>query len=626
MNPTFRSTFGAIACALLLCLLVFAIALRPALSASAQSQAAGPSQAEPSAVVKVTTRLIVVDVVATDGRGNPITDLQPGDFALMEDGKEQKIRSFTFVHPDPAAPRVIPISATESEIPGLVDNHLRYKANGALNVLLLDAMNTQTQDQKYARDQMIKFLNKIPTDRPIAVFALGRNLTLLQDFTTDPALLRAAVNTLTGTASAHLEKPTAGPEMPDISPWGLEALAYYAPQVQQSLKAFREERITDATDIQVNITLSALKSIARALGGYPGRKNLIWLSGGFPAALVPDSSIDFNRSSGHERSYYLEIERVAKQLSDAQISVYPVDARSLINNSVYSSMSNTASTGEYMGRTARDPGAMSREMAITSDELLAAHSTMNKMAEETGGRAFYDRNDLDVAIKQGLDDGSTYYSISYTPENKDWNGRYRKIAVRSNRQGLKLRYRAGYFALDPEKYQLLDVKARAQEFGQAMSFDFPISTVLPFQAQVTPPGAAAPLLQRLIEAQMMPASAAGPNKSLIRFAVDAHALSFQEKNGNQLAQVDCAVQAYNAKGKSVKTESNSVTADLPPESYKKVMENWLPCTVVVDLPPGEYYLRLGVRDARSGLVGTTNAKLNTLATSASAATEGEKKQ
>jgi hypothetical protein len=214
---------------------------------------------------------------------------------------------------------------------------------------------------------------------------------------------------------------------------------------------------------------------------------------------------------------------------------------------------------------------------------------MNDMAERTGGKAFYNRNDIGSAIGKSIEDGSIYYTLAYYPENKNWNGKFRKIQVKVNRSGAHLRHRLGYYAVDPQAFAEQNKNQQATLFGEALNPDSPIATGLRFDAGVIPP------------------SAQTQNKVLVNFAVDPHAISFDyQADGFQHAQVDCVVQAYTAKGKLIKTEASTINASLKPDTFDRVMRSVFPCQQFVALPPGSYYLRLGVRDDRTGLMGTTN--------------------
>jgi hypothetical protein len=214
------------------------------------------------------------------------------------------------------------------------------------------------------------------------------------------------------------------------------------------------------------------------------------------------------------------------------------------------------------------------------------------MADRTGGRAFYNTNGIDSAIRKSIEDGSTYYTLAYYPEDKNWNGRFRKIHIKVNRSGVKLHYRLGYYAVNPTSYAEKSQKQQDSAFALALSPDSPIATGLPFNALVIPPAEAA------------------PNTVRVNFGVDPHAISFERlPDGLQHAQLECTVQAFSAKGKLVRGTATTVKAALKPDTFSKVLQDTFPCQQEIDLEPGKYYLRLGVRDNRTGLIGTTNAKV-----------------
>jgi hypothetical protein len=246
-----------------------------------------------------------------------------------------------------------------------------------------------------------------------------------------------------------------------------------------------------------------------------------------------------------------------------------------------------------------------KNMNRESENHMASRSTMNDLAEKTGGRAFYNSNNIDAAVRHSLEDGSTYYTLGYYPANKVWDGRFRRITVKVARPGAKLHYRVGYFAIEPQSYAKLDMAQKNEDMARALSINFPVSTALQFQAAVLHPS---------------------EDKVLINYAVDAHALTFESGNdGLQHASVDCAVIVYSAKGETVQAHSNTMVAALKPDEYKRVMEKSFPCRQSFDLTPGQYLFRLGVRDTRTGLIGTLDAPVTVASPSNKETQPAEKK-
>ena len=580
-----------------------------------------PAQTQPpqvegtAAVLKVKTRLVVVDVIALDHKGVPVGDLKADDFILQEENQPQKIRVFNFQQGPQGQPAVLAPAALPAN---RITNIPRFKTNSALNVLLLDGINVTNANQKYAREQMLKFLEKLPAGQPLAVYAMGTRLRLLQDFTVDPALLKEVVKkTKFNAVSARSESSNAL----DLPPATLDAM----PQAMlNQVLRFGQEQAINQMDERVRLTIEQLSVLARNLSGYPGRKNLIWVSEAFPAYLIPTDPDPMGRNSSSAgasqlplaKSYQGAINHAADLLANAQVAVYPIDAAAVGNHDVYSSLSNTDSNGNYLGNSARGevrnglPGsAQASEISSASEAAMNAHSTMNSVAEQTGGKAFYNTNDLNRAIRDSMEDGSTYYTLGYYPEDKNWDGRFRRISVKVNRPGIKLHYRQGFYAVEPKDYARQDQKILAIDLGTALDITNPISTALPFQAIVLPP------------------SAQSGNKIQINFGVDPHAIAFELKpDGLQHAAVDCGVRAYSKTGDSIKFQGNTFNAALAPEPYQKVMKAFFPCNQTLELPPGEYLLRLAVRDTNNGLIGTANGSATVPAANANSQASPEEKK
>jgi VWFA-related protein len=545
---------------------------------------------ESATVLKTITRLVVVDVVVTDNKGAPVADLAADNFTLLEDGKPQKIRVFNFQHPTPGQTPAAALPASLKLPPNVFSNIPQYDTRNttALNVVLLDALNTTHLNQSYVRDQMIKYLEKMPADQPIAVYGLTTKLRILQDFTTDPNILKTLIKSLNSKSSPLLSDPTGNGEAPLFAPGVFDSMPA---QMQQAIINFEQESTNAQTDIRVSYTLAALKAIARNLAGYPGRKNLIWLSEAFPLSIDPTMDLDgAGFATTDTRNYGPDIAQTADALMNAQVAVYPVDAQGLVGSSVFNASNNGT---DKFGRSVMRGGRMGQTMSNESAARFSNHSTMQDLAERTGGKAFYNRNDIDAAIGHSIDDGSTYYTLAYYPENKNWDGKFRKISVKVDHSGAKVRNRLGYFASDPKGG--FNQKQRDAALSEALDLDFPISTGLLFEAGIVQP------------------SAKTQNKLMINFAVDPHAINFERKDdGLEHASVGCAVHIYSLKGKSVKTEMSGINAALKPDTFRQVMTGRFPCQDKIDLAPGDYILRLGVIDNATGLVGTANAKVTVL--------------
>lgn len=254
--------------------------------------------------IRVTTHLVLVDVVVTDKQGKPVPSLHKEDFVLEENGKAQKISTFAKAS-DNVSPAQAPLP------PGIYSNKPEYRSpGGPITVLLLDGLNTPFKDQAYARRQMLRFVQQqYQPDQRVAVFALTNSLRVLQDFTSNPQILYSALqrfnpqplefasaarpttsvsNTSPGAVVTSLD-PSVGPSH-GLGDSGLgDGLTREASVTLASIEAFAAASTSYLEEQRSVLTLGALNSLARMLGGLPGRKSIIWVTGNLPFSLIPEN-------------------------------------------------------------------------------------------------------------------------------------------------------------------------------------------------------------------------------------------------------------------------------------------------------------------------------------------------
>ena len=185
-------------------------------------------------------------------------------------------------------------------------------------MLLLDSMNTQLQDQTRVHAQMLKYLKNLQPGRRIAIFGLGNQLTFIQGFTDDSALLAAALNNpkngSTPVASPLLK--TQGEVAGENQPIALLADAAggsagnpnpQAASALAGLQQFQAEATVSQNDLRVKTTFQAFQELANYLAGIPGRKNVVWFSSAFPLTLFPDPSL--GDSFAVQRDYSEEVKK-----------------------------------------------------------------------------------------------------------------------------------------------------------------------------------------------------------------------------------------------------------------------------------------------------------------------------
>jgi VWFA-related protein len=152
------------------------------------SQTAVPDSGSAASAVTAKVRVVVEEVVVTNGKGEPVTGLHKGDFEILEDGKPQTIATFEEHHGAPPTQMKLPPLP-----PNVYTNFPLTQTADSVNVLLLDALNTPLADQTYVHQQMIKYLGTIPPGTRVAIFTLASRLRMIQGVTTDSAELLAVL-------------------------------------------------------------------------------------------------------------------------------------------------------------------------------------------------------------------------------------------------------------------------------------------------------------------------------------------------------------------------------------------------------------------------------------------------
>ena len=492
------------------------------------------------------TRVVLVDVIVADGKGQFVPGLKTEDFTVKEEGKAQRISGFNLHRYE--APRTLPALQLP---PNQYTNFSQQEPGGAVTILLLDVLNTPQLEQIYARKAMVNFLRHLPPGQRVGLYILSDHPRLVQGFTSSSDVLIAAGKSLG----------------PDVLPQGPAATKTLADPITQSLSesfgSFNESlRSPDASmvsfaaitsDNRFHLTLATLNALARAVSGYSGRKNLIWLSGNFPLRL--DQEFVTNNRAGLGGHFLPDVRETAALLAASQVAVYPVDVKGL---------------------------------GVATDTFA-----MEDLARETGGRSFSGTNAIDDALLQGLKEGSDYYTLAYSPENHDWNDRYRKIEVKVALKGAKLTFRRGYYAMK-EKAFTGDEAARA--LATAMQPLVPVSTMLLVKAQVLPPDSEHKAVR-------------------IDYAVDSHDISFNDSpDQRKHAAVDFMSVARDGEFKNAGYVTDTIEADFLPAVYKQIMQTGFPAHQELELKPGTYMLRLGVIDRGSQKIGTVDLPITIAAT------------
>lgn len=472
------------------------------------------------------------------------------------------------------------------------------KAQVPPTILLMDGLNTSLSAQMQVHRQMVKLLASIPAEIPVAVFLLDRNLHLLQNFSTDRTLLRAAVDRAISSSGQELNPtdvradpdalsrlvednpPPPPPPTTGTGVVGAELLqsrnSAIAQQVQE-LENFEREASTSLITIRVQTTLDAFRSIARHVAGYPGRKNLLWVASSFPLAIFPDSDFKFSGVGEFQDKF----SALANALSDAKIAVYPMDPAGLEAQSFYDASSRPSGRNAAVG-TQTSAALMREEGARDLNQ-----NTMRHLAAETGGQVCVNNNDLADCVKKAVDDGSTYYELAYYPDSGEWKGEYHRILLKSRQSGVHLGFRQGYYATSMLSIQSEDAKKAQNDLQEAACRDLLTSTSI------------------LVMAQTIPTS--DPNSVKYFLAIDPNALSLIPGERGRRLSVLVAACAIDKNGTPIQYLQQPTEATLTDQQFSALLaQHGLTRTLEFAPAEGTVRVRLLVRDNASGKMGSVD--------------------
>jgi VWFA-related protein len=566
-------------------LLAIFVSLVFALPASPQSAANQNS----TPVYKAHARDVIVDVVVTQHNDEPVRGLHAKDFVVTENGHPQTIDYF-----EEHASGPLPADALKplpKMPPGVYTNVPPAPQSDAVNVLLIDSLNTEPQDQSFVRQQLLTFLKSMQPGTRAAIFALGSHLRYIQGFTVDTSKLIAAVNgtapekdaasrTRSDTDDDEEEVRTMIMELGGHRDAGVDALQGAQAQVAGSQYGNR-----------IGITFQALQALARYLAAVPGRKNLLWFAGTYPVTVFPNSQE--RQEMARQHGFLGQVNETADLLTSSDIAVYPINAQGLMN-------SHVMEANQYEKPSMMDYGDESSERAGTIEG-------MEQLANDTGGKAFYNTNDLNGAMQHAIADGSNYYTISYSPTNKKMDGSFRRIEVKLPGTKYKLAYRRGYNADDTST---VDSRKQGSPLRGLMQPGMPDTTQILFAVRAVP------------DATQPPANAprAGKNDKLSgpmkRYSVDFMIRWTDVKldaapDGKHSGKIEVELSAYDADGHPVNWEGATQVMHLDPRIYTAIQHSGVPAHMDIDLPTGKPVdLVAGVYDVETGKAGTMRVRLN----------------
>jgi VWFA-related protein len=531
---------------------------------------------ESKLVFRSGTVLVQVPAVVTDGSGNHVHGLNKDDFRILENGKGQKITVFEEVTASSARPAPTPAP------PGTFSNvTFDFQKPLAITVIALDLINTPFLDQEIGRKQLIKFLGEtMDSGHAFGLVVIGgKGVKVLAGLNSDPAALIAALKKASGEISPMETFGTDGKTVAFVEGQTSQLTGGISPGEDPASRMRRFIVNADAVqgkyqqDRAIEDTMKAFLSIALSLSGIPGRKSLIWATGSFPFMLDSPSSVP----GGNLALLY---ERAMRALNDAQVAVYPVDLRGVMESPVIAdaTYSGGMSGPEIAGN------AVARGWVQNSST-----GSLKNFAEMTGGSAFFNNNDLSAGFNRAADDASSYYLLGYSLGSNDTKPGWRKLQVQVKCKDCTVRARNGVLftnaTVDPQLTHQADI-----DFALNSPFD---STGIPVTMQWQPPD---------------PNGGKNGDKRKIVFALRLPATSVIEETDQNRFDVDFIAQATK-QGAPAGHAGQTIKGAVPASALDKIKAEGIFYRNSLDLPPGEYDVRFVVRDNLTGKIGSVSAPL-----------------
>jgi VWFA-related protein len=520
-----------------------------------------PPAGQPPITFRVEINYVEIDAIVTDAQGRPVRNLRKEDFQVFEEGQAQTIENFSLVDIPLERPDAPLYAASEIE-PDVRSN--RREFDGRLYVLVLDDLHTHFARSLQVRAAAREFLERYFGANDVAAIVQtgGSSRKGVQEFTSSRARLLRAVDAFMGqkSRSATLEK------LDD----------YYLRRGTPGFEAPRDlsepERASKARR-----ALSSLKSVADYLAGIRGRRK---------AVILFSEGIDYDITNTIQNRYASEIlqdtQEAIAAATRANVSFYAVDPRGL------GGISQEAIEAPALPA---DPSIISQ--TALNQELLQSQDSLRTIAGETGGFAAVNRNDFSTSFARIVEDNSSYYVLGYYSTDTRRDGRFRKIDVRVMKPDLQVRSRKGYVAARgrPPSVRPANADTSAQ-LRAALESPVPISGLG-------------------ISVFAAPLKGSGNKASLaLALEVDAAKLRFTRKDGVFAEDVEVAILALDDRGEVRDGGRDLVNLRLRPETHALVSTRGVRIMRRLEVPPGRYQLRVGVRAIGSGAVGSVLTDLD----------------
>jgi VWFA-related protein len=412
-----------------------------------QAPADAQSQGKTSgSSIRVTSELVLANVVVRDKKGNLIRDLKKQDFALYEDGKKQDISTFDFENVDQiesagAAEKTVTGEAAAAAAPaaGVLkksDAPVLNARDRRVIVLYFDFSAMEPDQIERCVDSAKKYINAQmqPADI-VALVSLSTTMRVDLDFTDDKPKILSVLSSYSAGSGEGFQMGDTG-----TSEGAAETGGSFTPDD------------TDYNTFSADWKLLALQSTMQALGKIQQKKSLIYFSNGIS-------------QTGTDNQSALRAATAAAVKNN--VSIYPVDVRGL----QAFPPGGEAQSASLHGQSAYNGNAVLNDL----NGNAASQETLSTLAADTGGKAFFDTNDFGGVFTQVQKDSSAYYVLGFVSTNPLKDGHYRRLKVVVNRADVKLEFRPGYYA--GRDYQHLNRADREAQLEDELAAELPQTDV-----------------------------------------------------------------------------------------------------------------------------------------------------
>ncbi|MEP7214562.1 MAG: VWA domain-containing protein, partial [Acidobacteriota bacterium] len=531
-----------------------------------------PPAAAADDVVKISTNLIQVDVSVTDSKGKVVRDLRPDEFEIYENGQRQPVSNFSFISSLRETP--LPEKTAGKPQPAIPSAPVRVENVRRTIALVVDDLSLSFESTYFTRRALKKFVDEQMQDGDlVAIIRTGAGIGALQQFTTDKRQLYAAIERVRWNpvgsgnigAFAPLEpKLDTGQPTPE-------------PEAGERTQAGTEREFNDfRSNVFATGTLGAINFVVRGMKDLPGRKSIMLLSDGFKMYNV-------DASGQRESSPILfALRRLVDAANRASVVIYTMDARGL----AITGLTAADSTG---GRTVEE---VQTELSDRRDQLFDTQDGLRFLAQQTGGLAIVNNNDLSGGIRRILDDQS-YYLLGYEPDDETFDPktrRFNKLVIKVTRPGVRVRYRSGFFGVADEKIEAETRPPSERRLMDALTSPFAVNEI-------------SVRLNTLFGST--PAST-GYIRSLVH--IKAQNLKFEDQpDGGKKLVFDILAYAFGDNGTVVEQIGKTYTFTVRKEAFERLLKNGFVYDFTIPVKkPGAYQLRVAIRDRGSDKVGSAN--------------------